>query len=302
MPRPDLIIVARGGGSIEDLWGFNEEIVVRAAAASDIPLISAVGHETDTTLIDHAADLRAPTPTAAAELAVPVRLELLAWAADQGARMDRAALRRAETSRQRLRDLARALGRPETLLDAARQRVDGAAARLGPALRTAATTKRAQFNASAALMRPTILTRFLAQERRVLGDRATRLTAALTRLHREAARDTQRQRAELGQLAARLHAAPRARLTTLAQRLEAIDRTRLTLGYTETLRRGFVVVRGARDGLVTSRNDASRETALELEFHDGRLAVVAGGGATPPQSKPTPKRKPRSEKDQGSLF
>ena len=70
----------------------------------------------------------------------------------------------------------------------------------------------------------------------------------------------------------------------------------------ETLRRGFVVVRGARDGLVTSRNDASRETALELEFHDGRLAVVAGGGATPPQSKPTPKRKPRSEKDQGSLF
>ena len=94
LPRPDLIIVARGGGAIEDLWGFNEEVVARAAAASDIPLISAVGHETDTTLIDFVSDRRAPTPTAAAELAVPVRMELLAWVEDQGARLMRSSTRR----------------------------------------------------------------------------------------------------------------------------------------------------------------------------------------------------------------
>src|SRR6056297_1632415 len=103
LPRPDLLIVARGGGSIEDLWGFIEEIVVRAAAESDIPLISAVGHETDTTLIDFVSDQRAPTPTAAAEIAVPVRLELLGWVGDQQARMTRAVSQRMQTRDQRLR-------------------------------------------------------------------------------------------------------------------------------------------------------------------------------------------------------
>src|SRR5690606_33746318 len=100
IPRPDLLIVARGGGSIEDLWGFNDEAVVRAAADSRIPLISAVGHETDTTLIDHAADMRAPTPTAAAELAVPVRADLAARLADLGARQMRAAAQRMSQTRQ----------------------------------------------------------------------------------------------------------------------------------------------------------------------------------------------------------
>ncbi|PIL22187.1 hypothetical protein P775_00645, partial [Puniceibacterium antarcticum] len=103
IPRPDLLIVARGGGSIEDLWGFNEESVARAAAASEIPLISAVGHETDTTLIDFVSDRRAPTPTAAAELAVPVRLELLGWVGDMQARLGRALGQRLEVRGQRLR-------------------------------------------------------------------------------------------------------------------------------------------------------------------------------------------------------
>ena len=130
LPRPDLIIVARGGGSVEDLWGFNEEIVARAAAASRIPLISAVGHETDTTLIDFVSDRRAPTPTAAAELAVPVRLELLAWTESQGARLIRAAQTALRQRSQRLADLSRALPRGDSLLATARQRLDRASDQL----------------------------------------------------------------------------------------------------------------------------------------------------------------------------
>ncbi len=135
VPRPDLIIVARGGGSVEDLWGFNDEAVIRAVAAGTIPLISAVGHETDTTLIDHAADLRAPTPTAAAEMAVPVRADLAGRLADTQGRLIRAVQGRLDRPAQRLSDLGRGLGRPQALTGAARQRLDLIGARLDPALR-----------------------------------------------------------------------------------------------------------------------------------------------------------------------
>ncbi|MBM3609483.1 MAG: exodeoxyribonuclease VII large subunit, partial [Alphaproteobacteria bacterium] len=130
IPRPDVLIVARGGGSLEDLWGFNDEIVVRAAASSMIPLISAVGHETDTTLIDHAADVRAPTPTAAAELAVPVKADLLAKIASLAARLAGARTRLSERRRADLRALARALPSAEDILAIPRQRADRAGERL----------------------------------------------------------------------------------------------------------------------------------------------------------------------------
>src|ERR1043166_6233252 len=134
LPRPDLLIVARGGGSLEDLMPFNEEIVVRAAAASGIPLISAVGHETDTTLIDHASDRRAPTPTAAAEMAVPVRLELMAELDAKAVRLAATLARSLGERRTRLEGLGRGLRHPRDLLGAKAQRLDDLGARLGPAL------------------------------------------------------------------------------------------------------------------------------------------------------------------------
>ena len=294
IPRPDLIIVARGGGSIEDLWGFNDEGVARAAAASDIPLISAVGHETDTTLIDHAADRRAPTPTAAAEMAVPVRMELMAWSAEQSARLTRATRARLDQRAQRLSDLARALGRPEALSQPARQRLDLWADRLPLALSGAATRKRSAFHAVAGRMQAGLLTRFLEVEKTRLGDRAARLLPAFTRLLRDAGRDRQKARADLAALGQRLMLALPMRLQALSDRLTALDRTRQTLGYVETLKRGYAVVR-ADDRIVTSRAAAEGAAPLEIEFHDGRLALGAGGARVRSTRRP-------GGSDQGSLF
>lgn len=134
LPRPDLIIVARGGGSVEDLWGFNEEIVARAVADSNLPVISAVGHETDTTLVDFVSDRRAPTPTAAAEIAVPVRMELAAFLQESQLRITRSINQRLDVRAQRLRDIARVMPRADSLLDPARQRLDVASDRLPAAL------------------------------------------------------------------------------------------------------------------------------------------------------------------------
>jgi len=164
-PRPDLLIVARGGGSVEDLMAFNDEAVVRAAAASAIPLISAVGHETDTTLIDFAADMRAPTPTAAAELAVPVRAELLSQTLNFQRRMLGCFTKGVEQRRRHLAQLARVLPRPDQLFAVPRQRLDLAGERLGFSLRANVQKHRAHFLKKSALLRPQMMHQRFARAR-----------------------------------------------------------------------------------------------------------------------------------------
>ncbi len=314
IPRPDVLIVARGGGSLEDLWGFNEEVVVRAAAGSEIPLISAVGHETDTTLIDYAADLRAPTPTAAAELAVPVRLELLATLEALGARLIRGVGQGVTLRRQRLRDLARALPRVETLVASPRQRLDGAVTRLSAALGLAVARKRGVFDRLAGRMQPMVLRAALVRQRDLLTGRderlaramlrrmerledalrplSARLAPALGRLLGDASRKLGEGRTRMVELERRLEAAPGVRFQRLADRLEALDRTRATLGYQATLNRGYAVVRG--DGaVVTSKAGAEKASALEIEFGAGKLALGGRAGK---------KGKGDRESGQGSLF
>lgn len=323
IPRPDVLIVARGGGSLEDLWGFNEEIVVRAAAASQIPLISAVGHETDNTLIDLAADMRAPTPTAAAELAVPVRAELLAGLAGLEERRLRAAARALADRRTRLRDLSRALPRPEQLLADRIQRLDALADRLPRALAAFAAVKRNEIaRGPAARFAPGLLSGALARRRDRLEDRAARLSPALTRMTgraRErlgavtarlrparAAADIARERSALAGLGARLDRA--GALGARRERLETVARLLEGYSHRATLARGFAIAR-LEDGAMLRAADAAPEGArITLEFGAGpRLSALSlgpdGGAATPAPARPArrkPARKPGGT--QGSLF
>jgi exodeoxyribonuclease VII large subunit len=288
MPRPDLLIVARGGGSVEDLWGFNEEIVARAAADSQIPLISAVGHETDTTLIDFVSDKRAPTPTAAAELAVPVRIELMAWLDEQSARMTTSLSGGLQRRSQRLRDLSRALPRLETLLDGPRQRLDTTGARLGPALMSGVQRRKVRLSEAAGGLRPAAMQRMIGNERRRLDALSARMGPALERC---VSIDQRRQ--AVSAMAQRVADAGQQRVNAARNKIEAMDRLRLTLGYEATLSRGYAVVRGDGD-VVTTKKAAGKAQELEIQFADGRIVV---GGKAVPARKAAPK-----PTDQGSLF
>jgi exodeoxyribonuclease VII large subunit len=278
VPRPDVLIVARGGGSLEDLWAFNEERVVRAAAASAIPLISAIGHETDTTLIDHAADQRAPTPTAAAELAVPVRAELGQRLGQLDQRLFHGAERELRQLGQRVTGLARGLPDPMALLGQATQRLDDLAERLPHGLRARAErAARDLLGLGARLDQPV---QALLRHRRIgLDGLLGRLTLdeVQARLPRHAR--------SLAELDARQHHAVTRRLADAGARLRAQASLLGSLSYRGVLERGFALVRDEQGQLVDGAAQALRQATLELEFHDGKVKTVVARSAR--SSRPT---------------
>lgn len=309
IPRPDVIIVARGGGSLEDLWGFNDEIVVRAASESMIPLVSAVGHETDWTLIDHASDLRAPTPTAAVELTVPVRSELLAQIADLSRRHDTGQQRFLDRAQSDFRSVARALAGGDEILSLPRQRTDTAAERLRS--RTQALIRDNQIHLSrvtSLLARHSPQAELVRRQERILS-LGQRLTIALSTAKDKEARALTNSRQQLETAASRLKPALVRLLKNRGDRLGGIVQLFSSLNYTNVLARGFALVRDTSGTPLRSTASVSAGMGLEIQLADGRFAATAdgtersGGRQKPIVKKPNPKRaSPTSGDDQGSLF
>ena len=280
--KPDVLIVGRGGGSIEDLWPFNEEAVVRAAFESEIPLISAVGHETDTTLIDYVSDARAPTPTGAAEIAVPVRADLSVAVEEYQSRLKRALLNQTSKDRERLK--AARLPRADALLTPKRQRFDFVEAGLKRSLLSVVDKKRLGLTRVAARLRPEALPADLQRRRQRLRDIAVRARPALNRI-----KDRK------------------------TEKLASLSKLLRTLSHEATLERGFALVRAEDGSLVRSATAATKAAHLNLTFADGDMAAAPiSDGQAPKPPKPaktiapeakTKKTDPKNNGgDQGSLF
>ena len=275
IPRPDVLIVARGGGSVEDLWAFNDETLARTVAEGGIPLISAVGHETDTTLIDFVSDRRAPTPTAAAEMATPVLAELKALVSDLGGRMHRCGGRVVDERRGRIEHADRALKRVPDLVRLAEQRFDIVSGRLGAGLaRNAAAHERDLVRVS------------------------SRLSPLLLQ------RPQQVQKDRLDRLAVRLEPTILRRLERLSERLDGLSKLYASVDPDRPLQRGFARVARADGSLVHAGALLSSGEEVAITFGDKvtRQAVIDGAGGGPATPKPV-KSKPKAEgPPQGDLF
>lgn len=270
IPRPELVIVARGGGSIEDLWSFNEEEVVRAVAECTIPIISAVGHETDTTLCDFAADLRAPTPTAAAEMAVPVQAELVAFVADLNARQRRALARQLSQAKERLEARSQRLPQPHALLQGQAQRIDDLAERLRRALVHRTEIAGSLLARHAGALRPALLMARVGRERERLAAQRLRPETLLQRIN---------------------HA---------RGKVDALDRLRRSLDPKAPLQRGYVLVTAPDGKGVHTRADAATHATLRIEFADGSIDVATDTTGTPPArpaAKPRPTARPPGQQE-----
>lgn len=317
IPRPDVLVVARGGGSLEDLLGFSDEEVVRAAAESAIPLISAVGHETDVTLIDFAADVRAPTPTAAAEMVVPVRSDLIAAVEGLGGRLRAAPVRLLERRRADMRALVRLLPRAEDLLAIPRQRFDQVADRLPRALKANAGAHRLRLTRASARLSPEALRGRLDRARDRLNARGARLSAA----GQVQQRDWRRQREKIGADMQRARRTLMRQMEDRTRHLAGLSQLLKALSYQGVLDRGFVLVRDETGAAVRRAAALVPGARVELQFADGRRPVLAldgvgdgpasASGDVPTQGAPSgalkrPARRParrRKPEDEGpTLF